>query len=53
MKKFWDCYCLTNYIQVKETTVCERCQALRINQKGYDIIENYKLAHLTEEQHEN
>jgi|3_EtaG_2_1085321.scaffolds.fasta_scaffold187178_2 hypothetical protein len=48
-KKFWDCYCLTDYVQVKTVAVCEKCQALRINQKGYDTIENYKLAHLTEE----
>ena len=44
-KNFWDCYCLTDYVQDKTVAVCEKCQALRVNQKGYDTIENYKLKH--------
>ena len=44
-KKFWDCHCLTDYVQVKTVAVCEKCQALKVNKEGYDIIENYKFKH--------
>tara|TARA_R110002153_G_scaffold265654_1_gene428450 strand:+ start:92 stop:523 length:432 start_codon:yes stop_codon:yes gene_type:complete len=44
-KNFWDCHCLTDYVQVKTVAVCEKCQALKVNKEGYDIIENYKFKH--------
>ena len=53
-KKFWDCHCLTDYVQVKTAAVCEKCQALKVNKEGYDIIESYKLKHQSKEgQHED
>ena len=53
-KNFWDCYCLTDYVQVKTVAVCEKCQALKVNKEGYDIIESYKLKHQSKEgQHED
>ena len=39
-------------IQVAD--VCEKCQALKVNKEGYDIIESYKLKHQSKEgQHED
>ena len=43
-KNFWDCYCLTDYIQVKEVAVCEKCQALKVNKEGYDAVREYKIS---------
>jgi len=44
-KNFWDCHCLTDYVQVKTVAVCEKCQALKVNKEGYDTIEDYKFKH--------
>ena len=44
-KNFWDCHCLTDYVQVKTAAVCEKCQALKVNKEGYDTVEDYKFKH--------